>query len=79
MDGDHNTYRGCSPKSIEGIHNITECAVDNCNNKLFPEDRLYCYQCLKDCPIIREEFYKVEPCVNYKVNDTCYTMVVGTL
>uniref|UniRef100_A0A1L8DPC4 Putative conserved secreted protein n=1 Tax=Nyssomyia neivai TaxID=330878 RepID=A0A1L8DPC4_9DIPT len=61
-------------------NNCQVCFDNNCNNNIFPSDRLTCHQCTdaenchKDMTSIGSEAY---PCRNYAPNDQCYTVLDG--
>jgi hypothetical protein len=76
------TVRRCfSDINMEGISpNATaECTGQGCNNKIYPEDRLKCYQCdsNKDsnCKNKQDDTTLSIPCVNYMKEDGCFSII----
>uniref|UniRef100_A0A336MP54 CSON002700 protein n=1 Tax=Culicoides sonorensis TaxID=179676 RepID=A0A336MP54_CULSO len=49
-----------------------------CNNQIFPENRMQCYQCEEGCQKIDPENHKIKPCVNYKENDECFVIALDS-
>uniref|UniRef100_A0A1B0CQC0 DUF753 domain-containing protein n=2 Tax=Lutzomyia longipalpis TaxID=7200 RepID=A0A1B0CQC0_LUTLO len=48
------------------------CMGVNCNDRIYPADRLECHQCV-NCPAALET--NLQPCVNYQAIDQCFVAV----
>ncbi|XP_055700163.1 uncharacterized protein LOC129799898 [Phlebotomus papatasi] len=80
------TVRGCSQELDEDIstfcpsNNCELCTTNNCNNVIFPSDRISCYQCNdpEDCDKDMGSIGRqAEVCQNYNFDDQCYTVQDG--
>lgn len=81
------THRSCSNSTFDettaenqanypnGLH---ICIESKCNDKVFPTDRLQCYQCSggNDCDVIESNAtIQSQPCSIYSKLDQCYTYI----
>ncbi|XP_059611135.1 uncharacterized protein LOC132258051 [Phlebotomus argentipes] len=76
------TVRGCYQEILTtcSSHNceiFQTCTPNNCNGKLFPPNRLFCYQCSDgtNCPenmILHQSLSQV--CGNYERSDQCFAV-----
>lgn len=80
-DLDGNTVRGCTPTNAAWLKKISEndeyelCSSDQCNGKVFPENRLHCLHCSGLSCVNQSNTIDVRhPCVNYVATDECYTI-----
>lgn len=79
------TIRGCYSDYREGVSNTSSvCNGTDCNNKIFPEKRLHCYQCSNlaqndKCSVLDEKDETLLlPCLIYKESDECYVKLNKT-
>lgn len=71
-----NTHRKCIPESVVSSNEFETCAGINCNDEIYPKNRLYCYQCDReaDCDLNpSQRYFKPEPCEFYSNIDQCFT------
>lgn len=73
------TFRGCKAEKKEEILNFDECNKnDNCNNGIFPSNRIKCVSCAADDPsCIAPSADLLYPCKNYSPVDKCFTYVIS--
>lgn len=74
---DGATIRGCKSSLPSQLINFSFlCNSSACNNNIYPENRLTCYQCTdSDTDCIKEP--KAFPCVTFAPDDSCYTTFNG--
>lgn len=64
----------CSDR-IDANESCFHCNSDKCNDKIFPTDRLYCFQCEGEKCIHVDNSVNVRyPCTNYAKSDSCYSI-----
>lgn len=78
IDANGFTHRGCF--SIDGLGStfpfgFTNCSTSLCNNRIFPSNRLTCYQCEGDIECKTLENLRPAICNNFV--DQCYTYLDG--
>ncbi|XP_055839289.1 uncharacterized protein LOC129907216 [Episyrphus balteatus] len=75
------TQRGCLSDVFPNKYCTLceKCNTSLCNVRIYPADRLRCYECLgSSCIDIQNStFYKPVVCGVYKENDRCYTNVIS--
>jgi hypothetical protein len=73
----NRTLRGCRPTEIYESK-MSICNSENCNNFIYPEDRLKCVKCeeFDDFCMAPKESNSF-PCKNYSPDDKCYTLIYG--
>jgi hypothetical protein len=79
LDG-NRTLRGCKPTTIDEIDESKRilCNTENCNNFVFPRDRLQCVKCEEhDYFCMNPKDTNSFPCKNYSPDDKCYTLIYG--
>lgn len=70
-----NTHRGCSSRSSHDfIHGLEICTESNCNDQVFPNERLLCYQCQGnvECNFLNSSLTQ-NPCTLFAHNEQCFT------
>lgn len=80
IDQDANTSRKCIPENLPfksaTAKNYETCDGINCNHKIFPKDRLQCYQCNGEAACDLEtskKSLKPEACEAYAEYDQCFS------
>ncbi|XP_058450843.1 uncharacterized protein LOC131430138 [Malaya genurostris] len=78
IDENYHTVKGCATGTnfCDETQNLDcqQCTGSMCNNVLFPEGRLQCYQC-SDCDQLTTSQLPV-PCKTYNSDDQCFTYVI---
>lgn len=75
IDGSR-TLRGCETDRPVGIEQFENCEIEDCNHRIFPENRLKCIKCSEnDLNCFFPTTSLLYPCRNYKPNDLCYTII----
>lgn len=75
------THRRCNNEIFDAINEFTGmnfiCDRDKCNDKIFPEDRLMCFQCNggNECDMMSSVSLKAEPCEIHSIHDKCFTFI----
>lgn len=79
------THRRCNNQIIDAVHEFPVknfiCEEDKCNDRIFPEDRLKCYQCNggNNCDMMPSDSDGIsliaEPCEIYSEHDQCFTYI----
>lgn len=70
------TRRKCVLQSTLHSNEFETCEVNNCNDVIYPKDRLKCYQCNgeSDCDLKpTQKSFMPEPCEMYSAIDQCFT------
>lgn len=85
IDKEGYTHRGCSMDYKDMMHGFSHrydnCAENNCNSQIFPEDRLKCYQCNgeESCNFMSPDSTDVnlqpQPCGISSDFDQCFTYI----
>lgn len=80
IDKNGNTIRMCASNKtlVQDAKKFEVCEGAFCNHKLFPSERLQCYQCNgeDDCDLDSyQQSFKPEPCNIYAEYDQCFTYV----
>ena len=60
------------------------CTGDACNNNIYPENRLTCYQCDSaegngECQSTQKDTSKSLPCLSYDKEDSCFTIKTNNI
>lgn len=80
VNGGH-VFRDCDKSSRYTFQNENYelCTGNQCNNQIFPRDRLFCYQCdYFDCDFSKTNSQVPKVCEKYSSNEECHTYIDKT-